>query len=351
MSAFARRAVSWSRKSDAATGAILAISAMAFACGGEVRALDAGRGDATADGEVGADAGPSAQQQWVDYCSIMTTCGLSSFYTVQRFTGGGGANLMTQCVADQLLSTTSPAWGNGEGGLIWLDCVLAGGHSCESARACTNNGNPDTSCDEEPQGTDFACEGNVELWCISGEQFAVDCSKLGVSCLSGLGCILGPCTHSDPKTGDYCQDDIFGYCTSEGAKFDAGPGVFIPQSPCSDYGGSSCDNSGCVGPGPTCTDDRCDGTTLVSCLEGHEARLDCTHYGLECLSEKDPDTDLDKSTGAFCGLGTECGYDYADSCKGSTLTYCNAGKIATLDCAAAGWSTCISDGNVTRCSP
>jgi hypothetical protein len=340
------------RVSNAASScgaAILALSAMALACGGEVCALNGGTGNATTDGEIDADAGPSAQQRWVEYCSIMTTCGLSSFYTIQRATGGG-ANLMTQCVADQLASTMTPAWGNGEG-LIWLECVLAGGHSCESARACTNNGNADTSCDEDTPGTDFACQGDIELWCSGGEQFVVDCLNLRASCLSGFGCALGVCTQIDSKN-DYCQGDVIGYCTTDDAKFDAGPGYFIPQSPCSNYGGSSCSNSaGCVGPGPACTDDRCDGDTLVSCLAGHEARLDCTDYGLDCLSDKDPDTDLDQTTAAFCGLGTECGYDYADSCKGSVLTYCNAGKIATLDCAAAGWSTCLSDGNGTRCSP
>jgi hypothetical protein len=125
--------------------------------------------------------------------------------------------------------------------------------------------------------------------------------------------------------------------------------------PCSDYGGSTCGSVGkfvgCIGPGPACTEDSCAGSTLTACIGGHQARLDCTHYGLNCLADRHPDTDFDSTKSAFCGLGTECGYDYADSCKGNILTYCDAGRIATLDCVKTGWNGCASDKQGTRCTP
>jgi hypothetical protein len=57
----------------------------------------------------------------------------------------------------------------------------------------------------------------------------------------------------------------------------------------------------------------------------------------------------DCTTSAYCGRGTECGLDYADSCNGNVLTYCDVGKITTLDCVAAGWKGCVSGAQGTRC--
>ena len=139
---------------------------------------------------------------------------------------------------------------------------------------------------------------------------------------------------------------------------------------CADLGGSTCgrwevDASievlGCFGAGSACTADRCDGTTLVSCVGGHEARSDCTRLGLRCFTRGGSDFDYPTSafcatgteckTSAFCGLGAECGNDYSDSCNGNTLTFCDVGKITKLNCAKAGWKSCVSDKQGTRCSP
>jgi hypothetical protein len=87
-------------------------------------------------------------------------------------------------------------------------------------------------------------------------------------------------------------------------------------------------------------------------------RVRCS--GLQCVNQKDSNFDFattefcaqgtECNTSAFCGLGTECGLDYADSCAGNVLTYCDVGKITPLDCVAAGWKSCVSDKQGTRCS-
>jgi hypothetical protein len=190
-----------------------------------------------------------------------------------------------------------------------------------------------------------------------------------------MGCTTGqPCNGASTFPLASCQGNYLGYChatTSDGGVSDAG--YLEVELSCADLGGSTCGEflyarstpptevAGCIGPGPACTADRCDGSTLVSCVGGHEARLDCAPSGLACVTRKDSALDgptfifcaagTECKTSAFCGLGTECGYDYADSCKGNILTYCDAGKIATLDCVKAGWTGCISDKQGTRCSP
>jgi hypothetical protein len=121
------------------------------------------------------------------------------------------------------------------------------------------------------------------------------------------------------------------------------------NSTCGRYPPSAFDGLDCIGPGPSCDHDGCDGSTLVLCQGGHEARYDCTTLGLGCFSDMNPDSDDSKTS--FCGLGTECGIDYGDACKGSVLTYCNAGTIATLDCKAAGYGQCLTDASGTHCAP
>ena len=89
-------------------------------------------------------------------------------------------------------------------------------------------------------------------------------------------------------------------------------------------------------------------------------RTDCTQLGLSCFTQSGSGFDFStidycsRSAGcnasAFCGLGTECNYGHPDYCKGNVLTYCDVGKITTLDCVAAGWKSCIEDELGTRCS-
>ena len=45
----------------------------------------------------------------------------------------------------------------------------------------------------------------------------------------------------------------------------------------------------------------------------------------------DGDADSYAGGSAYCGLGTECGDSFVDSCS-TTVTYFDAGKPATLDC-------------------
>jgi hypothetical protein len=344
-------------------GGVLAILGQALSCGGSVTNLHGGV-DAQADGtnvDASNDAGAVSFERWSTYCVIMTACGFGDYYLVS-YDGDGGepVNLMTQCIAAQFFAATTPEGAQLPGGFLWLDCVLDGGASCANALTCSNGGNPDRACDAnspEWMNSYYHCEGNYRVLCGDRGKVAVDCSNLGGFCVPTAGCVIGKCEQAAEFAGDFCYGDTYGQCLTL-EKVDGGPdggwnGYFVPATPCHDFGGSTCSDAayGCVGPGPACTGGRCDGSTLVSCVGGHEARFDCTGYGLTCISDSDPDTNFDATEGAFCGLGTECGYNYPDSCDGTELHYCNAGKLATLNCAAEGFSKCVVDSMGTHCAP
>lgn len=69
---------------------------------------------------------------------------------------------------------------------------------------------------------------------------------------------------------------------------------------------------------------------------GTEARIDCTkQFGRK---KCDPDSDMfEKCVGA----GDQCNvYSSQDSCKGSTIVYCDDGFIEETDCTSLGFSGC-----------
>jgi hypothetical protein len=279
--------------------------------------------------DVPFDAGPRTHTDWVAFCEAFTGCGMLNI--------AGMTSEMTFCVSLELYDNAyTPI----------AACFLVGGRTCPELQACADNGNPSPACPIDG-GQAQACMGSISVGCdMAGRPFAQDCSKTGQTCsVPAGGCTSGSCSG-----GNFCLgSDLF---DCEMATKDAGVGGLIES--CDQQGGSSCgpgEDGGatCIGPGPTCASDRCDQAMLVLCQGGHEARYDCPGFGLACLDDKDPDSYV-SGGGFFCGLGTECGSDYTDSCHGSTLSYCNAGEISTLDCAATGWKTCVNDGNGTRCS-
>lgn len=113
---------------------------------------------------------------------------------------------------------------------------------------------------------------------------------------------------------------------------------------CSFYGPAECkevpeQGLECVGNGAECSEedpDRCDGDVLVECLNGKEARFDCSRLGdFACRTVPD--------YGPQCkARGTECEAD-DNSCDGSILKYCYEGRFKTFDCASAGFLTCQSN--------
>lgn len=118
----------------------------------------------------------------------------------------------------------------------------------------------------------------------------------------------------------------------------------------------------CVGTGPACATNeyydihydqgiRCEGNTLVTCMNGTETEVDCASFarGFTCYGGSTP----------HCGLGAACEpgsflrpTQSPTTCEGTSLVVCNAGRIDRVDCRALGFTSCaeVASG-VARCVP
>ena len=288
----------------------------------------------TADMTTLIDAGPPptviSHAQWSAFCQTFAACGLL------------GANV-SACVNQPRSLGALPL----EPASV-LACISAAGNNCGAVKVCFADGSSNTACN----GDTFAptCSGNVYQACLGpgvSSSYAVDCTKLGLTCTAPTSsaplqtyCGFGAC---DPSVVlDYCIANFATKCIH---------GDLSPVEDCRVFANEVCGilptgQSACLGSGAACTLDRCAGNTLVSCKHGKEASYDCSLIGLTCVSPKGIPQ---------CGLGIACDATYVETCVGNKkLTYCDAGVIATYDCDAAGWKTCVAragDGSGGFCTP
>ncbi|HZF51711.1 MAG TPA: hypothetical protein VE093_23815 [Polyangiaceae bacterium] len=59
------------------------------------------------------------------------------------------------------------------------------------------------------------------------------------------------------------------------------------------------------------------------------------------------------NTASFCGLAAECepGSAYYATCEGTTVVFCNAGRIEKIDCTTLGFTGCHTMYGEGACSP
>jgi hypothetical protein len=192
------------------------------------------------------------------------------------------------------------------------------------------------------------CEGDLP----AGYRYRIDCGKVGLNCDSSAGCVdRAPVACDSGTTPPSCN------ALGEGEFCDNG---FIQHTPvCADLG-LDCVAGECVGRGAACTNldsgqpgdlwfegVSCAGDTLEACVNGQLSNVDCTTRGpgFTCQTV---------GTTSFCGLAADCApagqYSHSESdpasCDGSTLTFCNAGRLEHIDCTALGFSGCEIDTSV-----
>jgi hypothetical protein len=183
----------------------------------------------------------------------------------------------------------------------------------------------------------------------------MDCSRFGLSCDPAAGCV------ADVATA--CDGTETATCTAQGEVLFCGKG-FMQKTPCQALG-FSCVAGQCQGEGAACTADSfteleevapvgsgCTGDTLEACLGGHSTTIDCTTQG--------PGFSCQARAGTFfCGLAAEClpagnySSPEAATCDGTTLSFCNAGRLEHLDCTKLGFSGCDFDSALGHygCTP
>jgi len=238
---------------------------------------------------------------------------------------GDGIN---DCYTDAM-----PFWSNAE-----ARCVLAAGASCTAIRACFGmTVVADPSC----TGRMITCDGNNLVNCGDGARSTISCPDASPLLRVGTGATCVP-----TSTGALCADASCSAAASgcngsiaESCVTDKGVQLSLD---CADYA-QSCVNGGCTaaGGGGACAvaSPHCDGAAIVRCSGGVELRTDCTvlAVGSSCYGG---DRDAPEP---YCGFGAAClPTKGAETCSGTSVTFCNAGATATVDCAALGFSSCIS---------
>jgi hypothetical protein len=215
-----------------------------------------------------------------------------------------------------------------------VNCLAAAGPNCDAAKKCLNDGQVPGTCTGSGGQT---CNGTVMTSCDSshgaGFTTTFDCATYGEMCLVGSNraeCGSGTCA----ATGSTCNGTSIQTCDNNGVYtlFDcAQEGAICIAGPI----------AVCRGSGPACTASssadqslRCDGNVLVNCVNQQEASFDCARTGTQCF-------DNAKGQHAACALGNTCNPDnYAATCSGTVLSFCNDGKPDTYDCASGGFTTC-----------
>ena len=205
---------------------------------------------------------------------------------------------------------------------------IASATSCNAVYACMNLGKPSGPCDAGVPG--LGCNGTVLGECNQGHAAATDCSANGDVCTSvdslDAFCTLGACTTAGMTCG--------------GAKVlccgQYSPGMLFlgVETDCSTLTGATCNPAGlgdaggcfsgdavCIGGGPSCNGDACNGTTLAAsvCVQGNRQRSIATRaFALGCA--------IDDAGVGHCARGLECNEGFQDTCTGSVLTFCDDGK-------------------------
>jgi hypothetical protein len=199
-------------------------------------------------------------------------------------------------------------------------------------------------------GCQLSCNGDVFRGCgdpvdlPDGYAVDFDCARVGKHCLATASCVddVGAiCGETDPPT-----------CGSAGPLF-CSNGVIQAGPDCTALG-LGCVDGNCQGTGEACAinpyvdpgtieleDVSCQGGTLGACVNGKRASFPCAEQG--------PGFDCQSVDGlAFCGLASEClpgdlnhypTFSLA-TCDGTRLSFCNAGRLDTIDCTELGFGGC-----------
>lgn len=234
---------------------------------------------------------------------------------------------------------------------LQAECIASRGGGCDALEQClgwTFESTPGCA-----QGV--ACVGSTFTLCTAsiGATYTIDCSTMGLDCnpdldiddVSGAGraCRSGQAIVCDEATfAASCDDSVVLYCD----------GSVVESTDCAGRG-AGCSDGLCTGTGAPCTVSpsdpsagvSCNGNVLESCQNGQRALLDCTTHGagFGCRSVGEV---------SFCGLAADCvpgeltlgeapqNGSPAPACDGTTLVFCNSGRLEHVDCTSLGFSGC-----------
>jgi hypothetical protein len=281
-----------------------------------------------------------------NYCAIVGAC--------QLFPALGFGECINEIVRDQI--TLAP-FGGDLGAQDRYNCVKAAGTDCAKAKLCVGRVQAaDPRCTDPDAGAPFGnqapsfCDGNRITVCNAmgpGSQSFACSDDFATQHFGGPYCVknapgsalcgFATCD-SDAGLAASCAGNTLTYCTN----------AVEQRTLCSALGGTCDVSSGqCMG---TCsgTSYECSGTLLLrDCSGGTKLPLyDCAaRSGWTCRPP------MDATTFGCVPPSTECVWGvYQASCMGTSVKYCDDGKIATYDCTQSGAKTCTTTPGGVTCS-
>jgi hypothetical protein len=272
-------------------------------------------------------------------CALLTSC---DRLPIPAGIVPGDFAACVKMLAGQLASPSAIAYS-----LLIRECGLRA-NSCSELRTCGLRGASPEAC--TGRGKDAVAgycdiDGRA-LRCWHEKVVGVrDCPRGGEQCSVREGqaaCSLGPCPKEVPEGAPAT-------CSASGTRILKCEHGVLTSLDCSAFGlicSAGAGEAACASPTAACSGDarRCEGEVAVSCLAGHEVRVDCAAGGLACGGSG-------KSVGACTApaAGPACDPAAAARCEGATIRYCDAGRPRAYLCKSLGFSRCISDANGARC--
>jgi len=220
--------------------------------------------------------------------------------------------------------------------------------SCTALRTCALRGaKPDVCAGRGKESPAGYCDSDGRaISCWHEKILGVrDCPRGGEQCAVREGealCTLGPCP-ADMK-------EAAPTCSASGTRILRCEKGRIASLDCSAFGlrcVTTSDGPGCATTGAPCTGKgvRCDGDAAVGCYNGRETRVDCGAAGLVCSGGRST------AFGACAPAdGDGGGCEGVTRCEGANIAYCLGKKPRSYFCKALGFARCINDGKGTRCA-
>jgi len=271
---------------------------------------------------------PPIDSSIVDACARLVSCDESA---------GIGACLYAATRDGRIPWALEERW-------IFASCVDRAGGDCAAVSRCQLG-----DMGPCPAGERDHCDGSREVYCWGGDLLVDDCADgslldtdPGATCFVGTdgATRCGFATCPTPAPPDHCEGNTEVTC-DHGVleRLTCSPGVCSMGS----------QGPRCAGTGAPCTQDRCDGDTLMQCLGRREQPFACDQLpipsvcGQGCAYGVCPVSRCLPSSRLSCDP-----LSHVDTCDGTRIVYCD-GQERTVDCAALGFTTCVAVPGGANC--
>ncbi|MCU0657400.1 MAG: hypothetical protein MUF64_19710 [Polyangiaceae bacterium] len=287
---------------------------------------------------------PPALEDIEEMCALLLGCPEVPLVPPKRDFG--------ECVA-YVQSTLSSAEGL-KFSVPLRECGLQS-NSCKELRECALRGASQDSCKGRGKGkaVGFCDDEGRALTCLNEKLVQIrDCPRFGEQCSARQGqatCTLGDCPADLPADGTPT-------CSPNGQKiFSCDRGKLVSMD-CSAFGLSCVKHEGKItcaaGAAPACdgkSAPHCKDDEQVSCVSGHEVKVQCGKSGMKCATGADPGA-IGACVAPPSDAGT-CNPKAPAKCDGTSIEYCIGGKTRSYFCKGLGFSKCGGKTGQVSCLP